>query len=182
MNRRRGELRAVIGLGASLGDRLGSLRLATRLIAVSPGLELIRCSHLYLTPALGPARGPFLNGAVGVRTVLAPAELLTLCKQIEQRVGRRVSATWADRAVDLDILLMEGVVVQEPSLRVPHPGLAERDFAWIPAVEVAGDLRHPVLDGMLGELPGPTRRGMVRIRQMLGGPGAGHLAPRAAPQ
>lgn len=116
---------------------------------------MLRVSRLYRTTPLGPARGWFLNGAVRVRTGRSARGLLALCKEIEARLGRRPTARWSDRVVDLDILIYGDRVRGGPTLTLPHPGLAERAFALVPAAEVAPELRHPVLGRRLDALPLP---------------------------
>lgn len=94
-----------------------------------PGLRVERCSRVLLTPAAGGvARGVFLNAVVRASTTLPPLELLAACKALEARLGRRPTRRWADRVIDIDILLYGREVIALPTLRVPHPRLAERDF------------------------------------------------------
>ena len=124
-----GGARVALGLGASLGDRLATLRLAVRALHARPDVDVLRISPVYATPpAGGVATGGFLNAVLLARTSLAPEALLDVCKGLEQRLGRRPTRRWADRVVDLDVLLYERAVVATPRLRVPHARLAERDF------------------------------------------------------
>lgn len=126
---RRGGVTAAIALGASLGDRLRTLHLAVRALDARPDLSVVKCSRVYATaPVGGVAHQGFLNAVVRVETTLEPRALLAVCKDLEVRLGRRPARSWADRVVDLDILLWDTRVVSEPDLRVPHARLAERDF------------------------------------------------------
>lgn len=157
---------AVIGLGASMGDREATLRLAVQALDAADGVEVLRAASLYRSRAMGPGQGWFLNSAVLVRTRRAPRGLLALCKQIEQRLGRRPSCRWADRALDLDILLFGDRVRRASGLCLPHPGLLSRPFALFPAAEVAAGLRHPVAGRPLAALlhgagPAPARVGVL---------------------
>ena len=148
---------AVIGLGSSLGDRSRNLRLAARLLCAAPEVRWVAGSRLWLTPPMGGvARGPFLNAALSVETSLPPHALLSWCKAVESRVGRRPARRWADRAIDLDVLLYGAVVVRSETLTIPHAGLLERDFALRPAQEVAPSLLHPVVGRALSLLPVPV--------------------------
>ncbi len=120
---------AALGLGASLGDRARALRLAAYALDARPDVEVEAASRILATPPVGGvATSGFLNVVLRIRTTLAPRALLTVCKEIETRLGRRPTCRWADRVVDLDILLYDARVVTDPLLRIPHPRLAERDF------------------------------------------------------
>jgi transaldolase len=166
---------AVVGLGSSLGDRARILQLATRMLDADPNTEVVASSRLFWTRPMGAARQPFLNGAVRLRTALTPHALLDLCKRIEARIGRRPTPRWSDRSIDLDVLLMDGVVHRDERLTLPHPGLLGRNFALGPAAEVAPDLRHPVDGRPLGEIPVPDSTALV-VHGRLPGPGLGSVA------
>jgi len=175
---------AVVGLGSSLGDRRGRIHLAVAGLAVTPGLALTGVSSLYRTAPEGRARRGFLNAAVRLETTLMPQALLGVCKAIEARLGRRPARRWADRVIDLDVLLMGDVLLRSPALEIPHPRLTERGFALIPAGEVAGDLIHPGLGVSLAEVrapagPPPLRWGVLG-RACCGSIGAG-VQPRRGP-
>lgn len=138
-------MRVAIGLGSSLGDRRGQLELAVRQLAAHPRLELLRVSRWYRTPPLrgGTARNPFLNGVALFESALDPDALLARCVSIEERAGRRRVSHWGDRTLDLDVLLLDGHVVDRPDLRVPHPRMADRPFVMVPLLEVWPDAVDP---------------------------------------
>ena len=120
---------AAISLGASMGHRLRTIRLAVAGIACAPGVRLSAVSRVWATaPVGGVARAPFLNAVVVVETSLPPEALLAACRRLEVRLGRRVTRRWADRVLDLDVLLYDRAVLDTPTLSVPHPRLAERPF------------------------------------------------------
>lgn len=147
---------AVVGLGASLGDRVKSLALATRCLAASAGVRVVAVSRAYRTAPVGPASSPFLNAAVLISTSHSPRGLLAICRGIERRLGRQRAQRWADRVIDLDLLLMDGIVRRGRGLTLPHPRLLQRDFALLPAREVAPWLVHPLASRALADLPLPT--------------------------
>lgn len=135
-------LRAVIGLGSNLGDRLATLREATRRIVATA--EVLAASPIYETaPVGGPAQGAFLNAALLVSFEGTPRALLDHLLAVEQSLGRVRLERWGPRTIDLDVLWIEGVVVAEPGLTVPHPRLTERAFALLPMLDVAPDARDP---------------------------------------
>jgi 2-amino-4-hydroxy-6-hydroxymethyldihydropteridine diphosphokinase len=130
---------AVLGLGANLGDRLATLRLAVdRLSRVSE--VLARSSVWESRPLGGPLQPDFLNAAVLVRWQATPIALLDETLRIEQELGRVRTIHHGPRTIDLDMLWIGGKasdVVDEARLVVPHPRLHERAFALAPLLEVA---------------------------------------------
>lgn len=132
----------VIGLGANLGDRIGTLRrAAARIAELAPGLE--RSSVWETTPVGGPPQSDFLNAAVRIDWDRDPVELLTALMAIESDLGRVRSVRDGPRTIDLDVLWIEGTTVDTPRLTVPHPRVHERAFALAPLLEVAPDASDP---------------------------------------
>lgn len=148
---------AYVGLGANLGDREGTLRRAVEGLREADGVEVLAASELHETDPVGVIDQPrFLNGAVALRTELAPRELLELLLEIERGLGRvRDGERWGPRTIDLDLLVYEDVIVDEPGLRVPHPRLHERRFALEPLAELDPALEIPgrgAVSDLLAEL------------------------------
>ena len=133
-------------LGSNLGDRREHLRAAVDALRAG-GVEVERVSSLYETPPWGVEDQPaFLNIAVWGRSSIDARALLTLAKRIEAAQGRDLGAPrWGPRPVDVDIALIEGAVVAEPDLEVPHALLHVRSFVLVPLAEVAGNVVHPRL-------------------------------------
>jgi 2-amino-4-hydroxy-6-hydroxymethyldihydropteridine diphosphokinase len=138
---------AYIALGGNLGDRRGYLSAAARALAAATGVSLVARSPLYETEAVADEEQPrYLNAVVRVETALDPRALLALCLQIERSLGRHrpPGRARAPRTIDLDLLLHEQTVLDEPGLRLPHPELLRRPFVRIPLARVAEPgLRHP---------------------------------------
>lgn len=135
---------ALLGLGANLGDRLGTLRAAAADLAGSAGIRAARGSGVYASPPLGNAAVyEFLNAALWCETSLAPRELLALALAVEQAHGRVRTVRWGPRTLDVDILWIDGMMVDEPGLTVPHPGLALRAFVLRPVADLAPALVLP---------------------------------------
>jgi 2-amino-4-hydroxy-6-hydroxymethyldihydropteridine diphosphokinase len=129
-------MRAVVGLGSNVGDRAAHLRAAV--VAIGRIAVLEARSGVYETaPVGGPPQGDFLNAAVRVSTTLSPLALLDELLRIERALGRVRRERWGPRVIDLDVLWIEGTVVDDPRLVVPHPRLRERAFALVPLLEVA---------------------------------------------
>ena len=99
---------------------------------------------------------PYLNAAIRVRTELGPRDLLILCLEVERALGRQrpPGHTRAARTIDLDLLLYEDAIVNQPGLRVPHPELLARPFVRVPLADVAAaGLRHPTTHEPLDVAP-----------------------------
>lgn len=131
---------AAIGLGSSLGYRLGNLRRALSLIGAFPGTAVVRASRVVVSPPFGgTASAPFLNAVILVETTLPPLSLLRAGKAAERRLGRRPARRWADRVIDIDVLVYEGFTRTDGELVLPHPRIAERPFVREPLAEVWPD-------------------------------------------
>lgn len=152
---------ALIGLGSSIGDRERWLQLAVRMLDADPATEVIACSKTWANQPIGAALGRFLNAAVRVRTHRSARGLLSLCQQVEDRIGRRRARRWGDRTVDVDILLYGKMNRRGRDLSVPHPQMLNRPFVLIPATEVASTMVHPVAGQTLAQLKPFDAAGMV---------------------
>ena len=131
--------------GSNLGDREDFLRQAR--FAIEKQVGVIRqASGLYQTAPWGIRDQPdFLNQALLVRTALSPFAVLKTVKQIEQQMGRMEVLRWGERIIDIDILFYGDLILESPTLTIPHPRLHERNFALAPLAEIAADFTHPVL-------------------------------------
>ena len=138
-------VRAFVALGSNLGDTQAHLRLALEALARLPQTRLVAQSRLYRTPPWGVLdQPPVLNAAVELETALAPHALLDELSAIEQAAGRlREGERWGPRTLDLDLLHVDGVVLNDARLTLPHPRIAERAFVLLPLAELAPELDLP---------------------------------------
>ena len=145
---------ALVALGSNVGPRQEILARVLRELGRLPGTRLIAASSLHETAPVGcpPGSGPFLNAAALLETELTPRQLLGALLALEAAHGRSRGLPNAPRTLDLDLLLHGETVLDEPGLTVPHPRLHQRRFVLAPAVEIAPELRHPVLGRTLREL------------------------------
>ena len=106
---------------------------------------------------------------VALETGKQPRELLKIALAIEEAMGRQRSREKGSRTVDIDILLFGSLVMDEPGLRIPHPVMQQRRFVLEPLVEIAAEVRHPVLKKTAREL----------LASLPGGQSVQQLAPKA---
>lgn len=145
-----------IGFGSNVGDRLDFCDRAVTLLSLLPSSQVTAVSSLYETEPVAdpgdPGPGWFLNGVVRLETDLTPRSLLTMCRGIEQALGRDLDHRGGPRTMDLDLLFCGNRVISEPNLVVPHPRLHLRRFVLVPLAELASDLVHPVLQQTVKDL------------------------------
>ena len=130
--------RAVVALGANLGDRIGTLRAAVEEIG---GLgTVLAVSGVFETdPVGGPEQPDYLNAVLLLETGLTPQALLAALQAIETGHGRTREVRWGARTLDLDILDFDGLVLDEPDLVLPHPRAHERAFVLVPWLDADPD-------------------------------------------
>ena len=128
-----------LGLGSNLGDCRKNLERAIRLIGDRVGQVTRQSSFIETEPWGFESPHKFMNAVILCETTRSPREVLLLTQQIERDMGRMkksVSGGYADRAIDIDILLYDDVTIDEPDLKIPHPLMHQRDFVMIPLEEV----------------------------------------------
>ena len=140
-------MRAFLALGSNLGDRSSNLRDA---VAAIP--DIVATSGVYETdPVGGPDdQGAYLNLVVQLDTARTARELLDVCHSTEAAGGRERIVHWGPRTIDVDILWIDGVTIDEPDLRIPHPLMHERPFVLAPLEELAPDLVPSTWRAQLG--------------------------------
>ena len=128
-------MKAVISLGANIGDpkanldlAIGLLREATEVIAVS--------SYLQTKPVGGPDQPDYLNAVAIVESELPAKDLLALLNGIETAMGRTREIHWGPRVIDLDLIQYGGLLVSDEKLTLPHPRAHERRFVLAPWFEI----------------------------------------------
>ena len=129
---------AWIGLGSNLANHLGDPRdLLVEAVAGLRQLGDVRVSSLYSSAPMGPQDQPdYLNAVAEVDTDLSPEALLGYLQGLEQSAGRQRLRRWGECSLDLDILLMQGVQMQQPDLIIPHIGVMQRAFVVQPLLDL----------------------------------------------
>jgi 2-amino-4-hydroxy-6-hydroxymethyldihydropteridine diphosphokinase len=160
--------RAVLSLGANLGDRAGAIRAA---ITALKDDGLVARSTLYETPPWGPVeQPPYLNAVVVVRGPRDAHGWLARARELEEAAGRTREVRWGPRTLDVDVVTVtedDGtpVVSDDPGLTLPHPRAHERAFVLLPwaTLEPGAELpgRGRVAD-LLAALPADEKLAVTR--------------------
>jgi len=146
-------MNAFLGIGTNLGDREANIEEALTRIEESLG-EILVSSSIYETEPWGfESSERFLNMVVYIRTDLPPPGLLGRILMIEAQMGRvRNEEDKKSRIIDIDILLYDDKVINDPSLVIPHPRLEKRRFVLISLCEIAPEIVHPVMNKTFRQL------------------------------
>lgn len=128
----------IIAIGANLGDRLKSFKLAAEFLN-SLSLKPIVKSSIWESEPVGPAKYTFYNGAAKITTGLSPQDLLDQLKTFEKEAGRTQTERWGPRVLDLDIIRYGNLVIDKDTLIIPHPEYQKRLFVLKPMLEIDPD-------------------------------------------
>ncbi len=138
--------------GGNMGNRQAMLEQAKNRIQKEIGV-ISAWSEIYETAAWGKADQPsFLNQALETTALLSAREVLSGVLSIEAKMGRFRQEKFGPRIIDIDILLYNNAIINEPGLIIPHARLAGRRFALTPLAEIAPDYVHPILKETIGTL------------------------------
>lgn len=156
-----------LGLGSNQGDRHVLLEQAVALLGEKVGTLVARSAVIESEPWGFTSPNKFLNMVVSMETSLSPSRLLTVTQRIERQLGRthkstplpaspspvssnppspvslRFPSLYADRPIDIDILLYADRIIRTPRLTVPHPLMLQREFVWRPLLEIAPGILWP---------------------------------------
>jgi 2-amino-4-hydroxy-6-hydroxymethyldihydropteridine diphosphokinase len=131
-------MRAVLGLGANLGDRAATLQEA--LDGLGAQARVVAVSAIFETaPVGGPPQPDFYNAVVLVDTTLAATDVLVLAHRLEAAAGRVRVEHWGPRTLDVDVLAYDETRSDDPELTLPHPRAHERAFVVLPWLEIEPD-------------------------------------------
>jgi 2-amino-4-hydroxy-6-hydroxymethyldihydropteridine diphosphokinase len=152
--------RVAIALGSNLGDSQVILETALQRLNDTPGLILQHRSSWYRTAPIGPPQPYYLNGCAVFQVDrsrsdscgVSPPALLSLLLQVEREFGRVRRQRWGPRTLDLDLLWFDTVILDTPTLTLPHPGLRERAFVLVPLAEIEPHWIDPVSDQSIAQL------------------------------
>ncbi|MFJ6114304.1 2-amino-4-hydroxy-6-hydroxymethyldihydropteridine diphosphokinase [Agrococcus sediminis] len=134
------ERRAVLSLGANLGDRVATIDAAVRALDAIDGIRVLERSSAWESPSWHPdgegLSPDYVNVVLIVGTTLEPLDLLDAVNAVEDALGRVRAERWGSRTIDIDIVTIGGVERAEDRLVLPHPRAHERQFVLQPWLEL----------------------------------------------
>ncbi len=160
-----------LGLGSNIGERRANLQAAVTQL-VEHGVPVVASSSVYDTEPVGLVleQPEFLNACVRIETALEPDALLAVCKEVEREVGRTAGVRHGPRVIDIDVLLLGGLVHTSERMNLPHREVTSRRFVLVPLLELDPALTLPGGERLAGSLAA-----------LDGDSGAGQAVRRAGP-
>lgn len=146
-----------LAVGSNLGDKNAYIENGIEELKQEKKIKEVKVSELLVTkPYGGVEQDDFVNGAIALKTLFTPQELLDKLHEIEQHANRKRIIRWGPRTLDLDIIFYDKIVSEDENLIIPHIDMQNRDFVLKPLAELCPNYRHPVLlktvSQLLGEL------------------------------
>ncbi|MGI5456746.1 2-amino-4-hydroxy-6-hydroxymethyldihydropteridine diphosphokinase [Streptomyces sp. CA-249302] len=161
--------RAVISLGANLGNRLETLQGAIDALEDTPGVRIKAVSPVYETEPWGvePGSQPsYFNAVVLLKTTLPPSSLLERAHAVEEAFHRVRDERWGARTLDVDIVAYADVVSDDPQLTLPHPRAHERAFVLVPWHDLEPEASLPGRGQVADLLDAVTREGVTSRKDL----------------
>ena len=147
-------MKAVIALGANLGDPQENIDLAVALLREATDIQSL--SSMYRTrPVGGPEQPDYINAVALAESDLPAADFLSMLHGIETALGRQRNEHWGPRTIDLDLIQYGSILSYSDELTLPHPRAHERRFVLEPWHEIDPDgilLTHGRIDALLRAL------------------------------
>ena len=159
---------AYISLGSNLQQPFVQVCRAVKALHHLPACRVSSVSPWYRSFAVGPGNQPhYINAAMHLQTDLSPVDLLRSLQGIEYRQGRQRVIRYGARSLDLDLLLYDNLILNEPELKIPHPMILQRNFVIFPLYDVAPSLVLPQ-GGVLAQVRQQTSSADLSILHMGG--------------
>jgi 2-amino-4-hydroxy-6-hydroxymethyldihydropteridine diphosphokinase len=154
---------AYIGIGANLGDALGTVRSAIVDIGKFPSTRISGKSSLFRTAPIDAGGDDYINAVARIETDLPPLELMAQLQALEQGAGRERPYRNAPRTLDLDLLLYGSQSIASEQLTVPHPRMTQRAFVLIPLLQIDPFVSIPELGAAHAFVPAVAGQAIEKI-------------------
>ncbi|MBE6050339.1 MAG: 2-amino-4-hydroxy-6-hydroxymethyldihydropteridine diphosphokinase [Clostridium sp.] len=142
----RGWHEGYISIGSNMGNKEENLNQAIELLKAEKYIKVEKVSSFIVTEPWGKLdQDEFVNGAIKVKTILSPKELLTKMLAIEEKMHRVRIVKWGPRIIDLDLIFYDDLILEDDFVTLPHPRMEEREFVLKPLAEIAPNKIHPLL-------------------------------------
>lgn len=149
----RGWHQVYLSVGSNMGDKEKYIEGAIDALKAIPQNKDIKVSGLLTTkPYGGVEQEDFLNGAIALKTLLSPKDLLVKLHGIEAAADRKRELRWGPRTLDLDIIFYDKLIYEDEELILPHVDMENRYFVLKPLSELAPNYRHPILNRTVSQL------------------------------
>ncbi len=136
-----------LNIGSNMGNRTRNIARAIRLISRTFNTNIKISAPVTSSPWGFESKNFFVNEGAILHTDVKPTEVLARLQQVERLISdkphRNADGSYSDRVIDIDIVAIDDMTIDTPSLKVPHPHLPERDFYIIPMRELAPSWVHP---------------------------------------
>lgn len=150
---KRGWHQVFLSIGSNMGDKRAYIEQAVKELKAVRGIQVEKCSRLIETKPYGyTEQDDFLNGAIELRTIFTPEELLEKLHEIEAHANRSREIHWGPRTLDLDILMYDDLMIYSEKLAIPHIDMHNRIFVLEPLNEIAPYAIHPVFQKAVCQL------------------------------
>lgn len=137
-----GDEQVYLGLGSNVDARRN---IASGLEALRARFGDVECSPLYRSEAVGFEGDDFLNACCRIVSDLEPGDLKAWLTELEDRHGRRRDLPkFADRTLDIDVLLFGRRAGRFGKLVLPRGEILKYAHVLKPLADLAGDVEHPV--------------------------------------
>lgn len=149
----RGWHTAYIAVGSNMGAKESYIENGIKELAERAEIRIEKVSDMIVTkPYGGVEQDDFVNGAIQIKTMLSPNELLAVLHEIEAHADRKRVIRWGPRTLDLDIIFYDNMVYEDEELIIPHVDMENRTFVLKPLMDLCPNKRHPVLGRTIAQL------------------------------
>lgn len=136
---------AYLGIGSNMGDKEKYITTAIESMKRNGNIIDVTVSNLIETKPYGyEDQANFLNGAICIKTLFSPNELLAFINLLEKDAKRVRNIHWGPRTLDIDILFYDNDIIYSEDLIIPHPELQKRAFVLEPMCELNPYYIHPL--------------------------------------